>query len=136
MAKFQSERVQLDAPEQEVFEFLSDFRNFKDLMPPQIVNWKADEQSCSFTIPSMADLSMRMVKKIPHRNIHIVAEGNNPIEYTLDCFIEPDIEGKSFAEIVFDAELNPFLSMVASRPLQNLVNMLAKKLLEIFSKKS
>ncbi|MBW6497475.1 MAG: SRPBCC family protein [Bacteroidales bacterium] len=136
MAKFQSERVQIDAPEQEVFEFLSDFRNFKDLMPPQIVNWKADEQSCSFTIQGMAELSMRMINKKPHSNIHIAAEGNNPIDYTLDCFFEPDAGGKSYAEIVFDAELNPFLSMVASRPLQNLVNMLADKLQEIFSKKS
>lgn len=136
MAKFQSERVQIDAPEQQVFEFLSDFRNFKDLMPPQIVNWQADEQSCSFTIQGMADFSMRMVNKNPWSNIHIVAEGDNPIDYTLDCFFEPGDEGKSFAGIVFDAELNPFLSMVASKPLQNLVNMLADKLQEIFSKKS
>lgn len=136
MAKFQSERVQIDAPEQEVFEFLSDFRNFKELMPPQIVNWQADEQTCSFTIQGMADLSMRMVNKNPWTNIHIAADGKNPIEYTLDCFFEPGGEGKSFAGIVFDAELNPFLSMVASKPLQNLVNMLADKLQEIFLKKS
>ncbi len=136
MAKFKSERVQIDASTQQVFEFLSDFRNFKDLMPPQIVNWQADEQSCSFTIQGMADLSMRMANKNPWSNIHIVADGKNPIEYTLDCFFEPGEEGKSFAGIVFDAELNPFLSMVASKPLQNLVNMLADKLQEIFLKKS
>ena len=136
MAKFQSERVQVDAPEQQVFEFMSDFRNFKDLMPPQIINWKADEQTCSFTIQGMADLSMRMLNKNPYRNIHIAADGNNPINYTLDCFFEPGAENHSFAEIIFEAELNPFMSMVASRPLQNLVNMLAEKLREIFAEKS
>jgi len=136
MAKFQSERVRVNAPDTEVFSFLADFRNFRDLMPPQIVNWQADEQSCSFTIQGMADMSMRMVSKTPNTSIHIVADGKNPIDYTLNCFIAQGSEDHSFAEIVFDADLNPFLKMVASGPLQNFVNMLAEKLKEIFAARS
>lgn len=136
MTKFKSKRVLVNANEQEVYQFLSDFRNFKDLMPPQIVDWQADEDSCSFTIQGMASLSMRMQEKIPYQKIHIKADGHNPIDYVLDYFFEPEPENQSRVEIVFDAELNPFLKMVASGPLQNLVNMLADKLEEIFAKRS
>ncbi|MEE4178080.1 MAG: SRPBCC family protein [Bacteroides sp.] len=136
MTKFQSKRVLVNASEQEVYHFLSDFRNFKDLMPPQIVDWQADEDSCSFTIQGMASLSMRMQEKVPFQKIHIKADGQNPIDYSLDCYFEPEEENRSRVEIVFDAELNPFLKMVASGPLQNLVNMLADKLEDIFAKRS
>lgn len=136
MTKFHSKRVLVNAPDQEVYQFLSDFRNFRELMPPQIIDWQADEDSCSFTIQGMASLAMRIREKVPFQTIHIVAEGKNPIDYTLDCFFEPGEGNLSLVEIVFDADLNPFLKMVASGPLQNLVNMLADKLQEIFPAKS
>ncbi len=133
MTKFQSKRVLVNAPDSEVFGFLSDFRNFKSLMPQQIANWQADEQSCSFTVQGMADLSMRMVSKTPNSSIHIVADGKNPIDYTLDCLIAPGSLQSCYTEIIFDANLNPFLKTIASGPLQNLVNMLADKLSEVFA---
>lgn len=133
MAIFQSNRVLVNATDSEVFAFLSDFRNFKNLMPSQIANWQADEQSCSFSIQGMADFSMRMVSKTPNASIHIVADGKNPVDYSLDCLITPEDDQNCMAEIVFNADLNPFQKMVASGPLQNLVNMLADKLSEIFA---
>lgn len=133
MTKFQSTRVFVNAPESEVFNFLADFRNFKNLMPPQIAKWNADEHKCSFTVQGMADLSMRIDAKTPNSLIHIVADGKNPIDYTLDCIILPGNLQSCYAEIVFEADLNPFMKMIASGPLQNLVNMLADKLSEVFA---
>ena len=132
MTEFVSNRVEINAPSGKVFDLLSDFTNFEHLMPEQIKNWKADKDNCSFTIEGMADLSMRIAAKTPDKNIHIVAEGKNPLDYTLDCFIFDNGENKSKVEIVFNADLNPFIKAVASRPLQNFVDMLAIKLKEYF----
>ncbi len=134
MTTFESESVEVGAGCEEVYSFLSDFRNFKELMPPQIINWKADEESCSFTIQGMADLSMRIASKSPGNNIHIVSEGKNPVDYTLDCFFKKASSGNCRVSIVFDADLNPFMKMMAGKPLQNFVNMLGEKLLEVFPK--
>lgn len=132
MTEFVSDRVDVNASSGKLFDFLSDFTNFENLMPEQIKNWKADEDTCSFTIEGMADLSMRIAAKTPNKNIHIVAEGKNPLDYTLDCFLFDKGENESQVEIVFNAELNPFIKAVASRPLQNFVDMLARKLQEHF----
>ncbi len=132
MTEFVSDRVDINAPSGKVFDFLSDFTNFEHLMPEQIKNWKADKDSCSFTIEGMADLSMRIASKTPNKNIHIVAEGKNPLDYTLDCFLFDKEQDESKVEIVFNADLNPFIKAVASRPLQNFVDMLANKLQEHF----
>ncbi len=132
MTEFVSDRVDINAPSGKVFDFLSDFTNFEHLMPEQIKNCKADEETCSFTIEGMADLSMRIASKTPNKNIHIVAEGKNPLDYTLDCFLFDKEQDESKVEIVFNADLNPFIKAVASRPLQNFVDMLANKLQEHF----
>lgn len=133
MTQFQSEKKIINAPVQEVFNFLEDFNNFDHLMPEQIKNWKASKDQCSFTIEGLADLSMRIAGRTKNRNISIVADGKNPIDYTLDCFIAEKDENNSLVEIVFNADLNPFIKSVASRPLQNFVDMLANKLEQHFS---
>ncbi len=46
-----------------VYNFLTDFNNFKDLMPEQITNWKSSNDSCSFTIQGMASISLTFAEK-------------------------------------------------------------------------
>lgn len=132
MARFESEDVLLNASCEEVFSFLSDFRNLESLMPEQVVNWQATEDSCSFTIQGLTNLSMKLGSKTACTNIHIVSDGNNPIDYTLDYFLRKKGE-QCIVSVMLDAELNIFLSGMASRPLQNLVKIIADKLGEIFS---
>ncbi len=133
MTEFVSERLNINASCNEVYSFMGDFTNFEHLMPEQIKKWKADQESCSFTIEGLADLSMKIASKTPDRNIHIIADGKNPIDYTLDCFFIENDGNSCKVELVFKADLNPFIKAVASRPLQNFVNMLAVKLQEHFA---
>lgn len=132
MTTFESEKVGINASCEEVFSFLSDFRNLKQVMPEQIVNWKASEDTCSFSIQGMADLSMRQASKSKCKNIHIVSDGHNPIDYSMDYFFREKGASACEVTVILDAELNAFLKTVASRPLQNLVDMIAGKLKEIF----
>jgi carbon monoxide dehydrogenase subunit G len=133
MTEFVSERVTVNASNTSVYNFLGDFTNFEELMPEQIRNWRADKDTCSFTIEGMADLSMRIASRSVDKNIHIVADGKNPIDFTLDCFLFPVEESICKVELIFAAPLNPFVKTLASRPLQNFVDMLAIKLQQHFS---
>lgn len=127
MTKFESTRLLINTDCETLFAFLSDFRNFEELVPDQVSNWQADELGCSFTIPQMADLSMRIGSKTHCRSIHIVSDGKNPTNFTLDYFFSP-VDDKCEITIVFDVELNPFMKMLASKPLQHFVNLLGEKL--------
>ncbi len=132
MTRFESEAVVLDTSCEEVFSFLCDFRKLKQVMPEQIVNWQATEESCSFTIQGMADLSMRLASKSHCKNIHIVSDGDNPIEYTMDYFFREKGESQCVVTVMLDAELNVFIKSMASRPLQSLVDLIAGKLKEMY----
>lgn len=132
MTQFESAPVRVNAPCSKVYDYLSDFRNLKHLMPEQVINWQATETSCSFTIKGMADLSMRIDSKAAGRNIHIVADGKNPIEYTMDYFFTGKDNESCQVTVMLEAALNPFLKSIASRPLQNFVEMIAGKLPDLF----
>jgi len=132
MTQLQSDQVEIKKSPSAVFAFLSDFNNFEKLMPEQVVDWKSDGQSCSFTIKGMASLGMAIESTIPDREIRIRKDGKAPFDFFLTCKIEPaSTATHSLIQLVFDADLNPMLKMLAERPLTNFLNMLVKKFQEI-----
>lgn len=131
MATFRSEQVTIDRTDGFVFGFLSDFNNFQKLMPPQVTDWKSDGESCSFNIQNMATLGMRFKERNPDRHILIQSEGKVPFDFDLQCFIDRIDEFSCNARLEFNADLSPMLKMIASKPLENFINILAQKLREI-----
>lgn len=132
MATFESKSVTLNAPCEKVYSFLNDFRNVESLMPEQIINWQASSDECSFTIQGISSLSMKIDSRSANRNIHIVSHGKNPVNYSMDYFFREKEDGTCRVRIILDADLNPFIRGMASRPLQNLVDIMAEKLQSIF----
>jgi len=98
------------------------------LMPEQIINWQSTETNCSFTIKGMTDLSMQIKEKMPFHTILITSFGKTPFEFELKCSFEAINANQTESQLIFFADLNPMLSMMASKPLQNFVNMLNVRL--------
>lgn len=131
MAEFKSTELQIKATDEKIFTFLSDFNNFEKLMPDQVVNWSSTKDNCSFTIQGMADLAMKIDKKEEHHFINYISEGKSPFPFTLEFGINRQEENLCLVHSRLEAKLNPMLKMMASRPLQNLVNLLVEKLKEL-----
>jgi carbon monoxide dehydrogenase subunit G len=127
MTKIESEEKIVNQSPKDAFEFLSDFRNFEHLMPPQVVDWQASEEECVFTIQGMATLGMKMANKIPFSQIDIDKNGKAPFDFTLHCFITEEGIDQSKIQLALNADLNPFLKMMAVKPLTNFLNMLVDR---------
>ncbi|HET6243993.1 MAG: hypothetical protein H0V01_02240 [Bacteroidetes bacterium] len=131
--KIETKKASLNKSQNEIFEFLSDFRNFEKLMPKdKIEKWTATSETCSFNISGMADIGMKIEKTVPHSEINIISHGKNPFEFTLNVYIEPEGLDKSIAFFIFRGDINPFLKMMAEKPLTNFFNMLVAKMEEIY----
>ena len=131
MTTFNSEQVTIARKDSLIFEFLSDFNNFRSLMPPQVSDWQSDAESCSFNIQNMATLGMRYESKRPFDHIKIKSEGKSPFDFDLQCFLEPVGVGATNVALQINADLNMMLKMMASKPLANFINILANKLKEV-----
>ncbi len=128
MKHIESEKLIINCKQDKIFTFLSNFNNFGKLMPEQIINWQSTEDSCSFTIKGMTDLSMKIKEKHAFHNILITSFGKVPFDFELKCSFEDLGNFQTQSQLIFIADLNPMLSMMASKPLQNFVNMLNDKL--------
>lgn len=137
---FKSNWTKNQISDKELFDYIGDMNNMPSILPEQVVDVKADHDNLSFTIQGMGSIALRVAKREPNKLIQLVPEGKTPFQFVLNIYIR-DTESPSHqvtksmsvseseSECCFeiDAQLNPLMQMMASRPLQNLVNMMASR---------
>lgn len=129
MAKIESKKVQVAAPSHTVFEFLSDFSHFEKLLPADKVSKVTiAEKVISFQINGLATIGMRLESSQSPNLLHIVSEGKNPFDFTLDIHLNEINASTTEAYLVFDGNMNPFLKMMVEKPLGQFFNQLADRL--------
>ncbi len=132
MTRIESDQVVITKSPEEVFKFLSDFNNYQKLMPEQVADWISDAETCSFNIKGMASLGMAIESRTPNTEIKIKKNGKAPFDFFLTCEIGENTTGDtSKLKLYFDADLNPFLKMMAEKPLTNFLNLLVNRFREI-----
>ncbi len=82
----------------------------------------------------MANLKLTKGAKTEFNYISYDGEGKSPFELSLHFHLNEKTENATAAQVIFKAALNPMLKMMASRPLQNLVNIIVEKLKEEMEK--
>ena len=131
MAKIESKQVTVPASSAAVAEYLADMNNFRNLLPQdRISNWKADTEHCSFKVQGGYTIELE----------HAGQEGNiirmksgaaSPFPFSLDVFLEPE-DDSTKAHQVIDADVNPFMKMMIEKPLKNLFDYIADRLVDQF----
>lgn len=132
MGQIKSDKVSINNTTDKIYNFLSDFNNFKSLMPDQVQNWQSTEDSCSFEVSGMGKIVLKIKEKVPYSKILIIPEAGTKLPFTFEliCLLNKKTETETETEFVFEHEMPMMISMMASRPLQNLVDILGKKLKE------
>ncbi|MBO7459653.1 MAG: hypothetical protein J6T53_01925 [Bacteroidales bacterium] len=122
----QSQYVDNSKSEQEFFAIVSDMRNIPALLPEQAINVKADEDNLAFTVQGMGSIALRVSQRITYSLVQLVPVGKTPFPFVLSIKIA-GLGNNCRVMFEIDAELNPLMAMMAKRPLQNLVDMMAEK---------
>jgi carbon monoxide dehydrogenase subunit G len=122
----------ITASSAEIFAFLSDLNNLESMMPEQVINWKSDTDSCSFTIKGMSDMSLEVRERLPESKVVMGSKGSKPFPFTLSSLIENQGD-KSVVQLVFEGDVNPFLKMMIEKPLSNFFNLLLDGLARKFN---
>ncbi len=130
MKEFKSQQQSIQRSAEDVFDFVTNFDQLGKLMPERVENWMYTHDTCSFELKGMAKLQMRVQDKQRPTLLSLKSDGKNPFEYLLKVDIIPANEMRSEVVVSFHADLNPMLSMMASKPLQNLVELIVDKLKE------
>ncbi len=127
-----SQKSQINASAEQVFEFLSDCNNIYHLLPQdKITDWTADVDSCSFKV-TMAKIALVVEEHNAHSSIKMKSGEGTPFPFHLDIIITETTENQCEGYLHFNGEVNAFLKMMVEKPLTNLFDYMAHKLQKQF----
>ncbi|MDD3287314.1 MAG: SRPBCC family protein [Bacteroidales bacterium] len=132
MAKVESKEVEINSSAEKIFNFLSDFTNFSLLVPDKVENWKATKEKCSFKVTGLTDFGMEISNKTPFTSIVIVnnKDISSPFPFTFNWEFDSINDSKTKVRSFFNLDINPMMSMMVKKPLQNFMDVLVDKLKE------
>lgn len=119
-----SKTVKIANSDEKIFKFLSDFRNISKLIPPDVQDWNATENNCSFTVKGQ-NMALKVLERDPFKTIKITGEDNSPYKFFLWIQLKPLSAYETAARIVVHAELNMMMRAAVKKPLQQGIDQLA-----------
>ena len=122
----------VDKPIDQVYSFLADCNNHQQLMPENVYNWTSTRDEASFTIQNMAKLALKIDRRTENQDVVFVPAEKAPFDVLLRWEVSPQTDGQTLARLVVEADLNMMMKMVASGPLQKLVNHQVGQLKSVF----
>lgn len=132
MTRIESKEVTVDAAILECFEFLQDMNNYELLLPQdKISKWESDEKQCSFKIQNTYKLTLVHHSNTPSNQVLIKSGPDSPFKFDLFINLEELNNSSTKAQLICEADINPFLKMMVQKPLNNLFDYMADRLAKV-----
>ncbi|WP_299778495.1 SRPBCC family protein [uncultured Formosa sp.] len=126
----ESPKVTLDKSSQEVFDFLSDIKNFEKLMPDNISKFEIlDDDKFLFALKGMPEIILKKKEVVPPNKIVLGAAGGK-LDFSLVGHINETTEGKSDVKLLFEGDFNPMMAMMVKGPISKFIETLVTKMPE------
>ncbi len=127
--KLESKIGKVSYSDEEVYNFLTDFNNFKNLMPEdKVSNWKSDENSCSFSVNPVGKTGIKMIEKEAFKLIKLSSLENDKFNFIFWVQLKMLEEKDTRIKLTLEADLNPMVEMMAKKPLQEFLDKLVAQL--------
>ena len=118
--------------EDKVFAFLSDLRNLESLVPKEnLISCEFNEDRCKLGIAGIGEIELKLLDKEPNKLIKLGSGSDSAYSFTLWIQLKQTAEKDTRARLTLQAELNPFLQVMAKNPLQKFVNTLVDRMTTI-----
>ena len=123
-----SKKVVVKKSAASVCDFLSDVKNFEELMPESISKFEIiRENAFVFALKGMPEIALE-VKEINSPDTVVLGAISDKIPFSLTANIAAIDESTSDAEFIFSGEFNSMMAMMIKSPLNKLLATLAENL--------
>ncbi len=112
----------------EVFEFLTDLRNFEKLMPENIDKFEViNEDRFLFALKGMPEIVLQRTEQNPNDKI-ILGAASDKLTFTLTADILSISENECEVTWSFNGEFNAMMAMMIKSPITNFMGTLSENL--------
>ena len=113
--------------QKEMFEFLTDLKNFEQLMPESIQKFEVDGDSFIFGLKGMPEIRLVLKEKTEYSNITLGA-ASSKLPFTLSSDINELSENESEVVLSFNGDFNPMMAMMVKKPLTKFIETLTENI--------
>ena len=123
-----SRKVSVQKSAAELCDFLSDVKNFEQLMPENTSKFEViREDAFLFALKGMPEIALE-VKELEAPNKIVLGAISDKIPFTLTGNINATNDTTSEAELIFSGEFNSMMAMMIKAPISKFIETLAENL--------
>jgi carbon monoxide dehydrogenase subunit G len=111
---------------EDLYNFLSDFKNFEQIMPENTETFELRENGFVFGLKGMPKIKLKLDEKIPFSKI-VLGSAAEQFPFKLVANIA-DNGTTSKVDFKFNGKFNPMISMMVKKPLQKFIDTLSGNL--------
>jgi hypothetical protein len=118
----------------EVSSFFSDLRNLEGLMPESVSQFEATAERCFFKLGALGRIGLERYSPSDATNtLSLRTVDNKPFSVDLTLNLNPVSNQETQVGMQVQADMNPFMQMMAAKPLEQFLGHLLKKLAERYA---
>ncbi|NER12358.1 SRPBCC family protein [Leptobacterium flavescens] len=123
-----SPKTTVNKSAQELFDLLTDVKNFERLMPDSISKFEVlEEGKFIFALKGMPEITLQL-KEMQAPNKIVLGAAGDKLPFTLTADINEIAENKSEAQLTFEGDFNPMMAMMIKGPITSFIGTLSEKM--------
>ena len=127
----ESPKVTVQKSAQQLFDLLSDVKNFEKLMPENIAKFEViGEDAFIFGLKGMPEIKLKMKEKVAPNKI-ILGAASDKLPFTLIENIDSVSESSSDVKLNFEGDFNPMMAMMIKGPIGKFIETLATNMVNL-----
>jgi hypothetical protein len=128
--KLESRKVTVSKSSEYIFTKLEQLSSYEALMPVSIEKFEIDNDSFIFGLKGMPEIRLVLKDKTPNSKITLGA-ASSKMPFTLEIVIYEIAAATSEAQLLFDGDFNPMISMMVKKPLTKFIETLIDNIEEL-----
>lgn len=127
----ESEKVTTQKSQQEMFNFLTNVENYKQVMPDSMEKFEVTgEDSFVFQLKGMPEIELE-IKETREPDLVVLGSTSEKFNFSLDLTIEPAGESQSQVQLLFTGKFNAMMAMMVKSPLKKFINTLSENIQKV-----
>jgi ribosome-associated toxin RatA of RatAB toxin-antitoxin module len=127
----ESPKVNIGKSAQELFDLLTDVKNFETLMPENIAKFEVlSEDSFIFGLKGMPEITLKLKEKVSPNKV-VFGAASDKLPFTLVTNIDSVSEDSSTVKLDFEGQFNPMMAMMVKGPIGKFIETLATNMVKL-----
>ena len=127
----ESPKVTVQKSAQDLFDLLTDVKNFEKLMPDNIAKFEViGEDAFIFGLKGMPEIKLKMKEKVAPNKI-VLGAASDKLPFTLVSNIDSVSATESAVQLQFEGDFNPMMAMMIKGPISKFIETLATNMTKL-----